>query len=86
MKANTSATSAKSPRKAAVARPGTKTAKILDLLRRSDGASLKELRKTTGWEAHSVCGFLSGVLGKKMGLAVASTKAEGEERRYSVKG
>ena len=33
-------------------RPGSKTAKVLDLLRRPDGATLKELRKTTGWQAH----------------------------------
>jgi hypothetical protein len=85
-KANTSATSAKSPRNATVARPGTKTAKVLGLLRRSGGASLKELRKATGWQAHSVRGFLSGALGKKRGLAVASTQAAGEERRYSLKG
>ena len=84
-KANTGATSAMSPRKAAATRPGTKTAKVLGLLQRSGGASLKELRKATGWQAHSVRGFLSGTLGKRMGLAVASTKAEGEERRYSVK-
>ncbi len=85
-KANTSATSAKSPRKATVARPGTKTAKVLGLLRRSGGASLKELRKATGWQAHSVRGFLAGALGQKMGLAVASTQAAGQERRYSVNG
>jgi hypothetical protein len=42
--------------------------------------------KATGWQAHSVRGFLSGALGKKMGLTVTSTKAEDEERRYSVKG
>jgi len=85
-KANKGATSAKPPRKATVARPGTKTAKVLGLLRRSGGASLKELRKATGWQAHSVRGFLSGALGKRMGLAVASTQAAGEERRYLVKG
>ena len=85
-KANAGATSAKSAKKAASARPGSKTAKVLDLLRRSGGATLKELRKATGWQAHSVRGFLSGALGKKMGLAVTSTKAEDEERRYSVKG
>jgi len=85
-KANRGGTSAKSPRKAAATRPGTKTAKVLGLLRRSGGASLKELRKATGWQAHSLRGFLSGAVGKKMGLAVASAKAEGEERRYSVKG
>ena len=55
-------------------------------MKRSDGATLKELTKATGWQAHSVRGFLSGALGKKMGLTVTSTKAEGGERRYSVKG
>ena len=86
-KAHTGAPSAHSPKKkATVARQGSKTAKVLDLLKRSGGASLKELRKATGWQAHSVRGFLSGVLGKKMGLAVRSTKAEDGERRYSMKG
>ena len=78
--------SAKSPKKKATgARQGSKTAKVLDLVQRSGGATLKELTKATGWQAHSVRGFLSGALGKKMGLTVKSTKAEGGERRYSVK-
>src|SRR5580700_11285270 len=85
-KANKGATSAKSPKKKASARAGSKTANVLELLRRSGGASLKELMKATGWQAHSVRGFLSGALGKKMGLTVTSTKAEDAERRYSVKG
>jgi hypothetical protein len=42
--------------------------------------------KPTGWQAHSVRGFLSGTLGKKMGLTVTSAKADDAERRYSVKG
>jgi len=85
-KAHKGATSAKSPKEATGARAGSKTAKVLGLLKRSSGASLKELMKATGWQVHSVRGFLSGAVGKKMGLAVTSTKAEGEERRYSVKG
>ena len=83
-KANKGATSAKSPKKATRARQGSKTAKVLDLLKRSGGATGKELMKATGWQAHSVRGFLSGVLGKKMGLTVRSTKAEDGERRYSI--
>ena len=77
--------SARSPKKATGSRQGSKTAKVLDLVKRSGGATLKELMKATGWQAHSVRGFLSGALGKKMGLTVKSTKAEGGERRYSVK-
>jgi len=84
-KANKGATSAKSAKKKASARAGSKTAKVLDLLKRSGGASLRELMKATGWQAHSVRGFLSGALGKKMGFTVSSAKV-GEDRRYSVKG
>jgi hypothetical protein len=84
-KANKRTTSAKSPKKTAAARPGSKTAKVLDLLKRTGGASLKELMKATGWQPHSVRGFLSGALGKKMGLKVSSAKV-GEDRHYSVNG
>jgi type IV secretory pathway VirB10-like protein len=71
--------------KAASAREGSKTAKVLALLKRSGGVTLKELRKATGWQPHSVRGFLSGTLRKKMKLAVASAKDADGERRYSVK-
>jgi hypothetical protein len=74
------------PAKAEGAREGSKTAKVLDLLKRSGGASLKEIMKATSWQPHSVRGFLSGTVGKKMGLAVTSTKGEDGERSYSVKG
>ena len=79
----------KGRKKAEVAKPeardGSKTAKILDLLKRPGGVTSKELMKVTGWQAHSVRGFLSGTVGKKMGLAVTSTKGEDGERTYSVK-
>ena len=65
------------------ARHGSKTAKVLDLLKRPGGASLKELMKATGWQPHSVREFLSGTLGKKMNLMVTSAKVEGE-RSYAV--
>jgi hypothetical protein len=63
---------------------GTKTAKILALLRRPNGATLKGPCKATGWQAHSVRGFLNGALKKKMSLAVASTHREDGERAYRV--
>jgi hypothetical protein len=47
---------------------GTKKAQVLALLRRTQGATLAELVEATGWQAHSVRGFLSGAVGKKMGL------------------
>ena len=67
-----------------VARKGSKTAKILDLLKRPGGASLKDVMKATGWLPHSVRGFLSGTVGKKMGLTLTSTKGEAGERTYSL--
>ena len=71
-------------KKAAAPERGTKTAKILALLKRPGGASLQQLRKATGWQAHSVRGFLSGTLKKKMGLRVTSTKPENGERTYRI--
>ena len=75
----------KSQKKATSARDGSKTAKVLDLLKRPGGVTAKELMRATGWQPHSIRGFLSGTVSKKMGLAVTSTKAEDGERTYSMK-
>jgi hypothetical protein len=75
----------KGAKKAKGARDGSKTAKVLDLLNRAGGVTGKELIKATGWQPHSVRGFLSGTVGKKMGLTVVSTKGEDGERSYSIK-
>ena len=66
------------------ARGGSKTAQILELLKRPGGVTSKELMKATGWQPHSVRGFLSGTVGKKMGLTVLSTRGDDGERTYSV--
>ena len=76
---------AKPAKKESGARQGTKTEKVLDLLKRPKGATLKELLKAAGWQPHSIRGFLSGTVGKKMGLTVTSAKGEDGERSYSVK-
>ena len=64
------------------ARDGSKKAIVLELIRRDTGASLQELMAATGWQAHSVRGFISGSLGKKMGIAVESFKRENGDRAY----
>ena len=83
--AGESAKKTKAPSKPpAPARRGTKTAKILALLRRPTGASLPELRKATGWQPHSVRGFLSGAVKKKMALHIDSVARDDGERAYRV--
>ena len=66
------------------ARENSKTAQVIALLRQPAGASLKAIVHVTGWQAHSVRGFISGQLGKKMGLRVRSFK-RAKERVYSIK-
>src|SRR5271156_1601194 len=83
-KAGSAKKAPKGGKKAGSARDGSKTAQVLDLLKQPGGVTSKELMKATGWQAHSVRGFLSGTVGKKMGLAVTSTKGEDGDRSYSV--
>ena len=66
-------------------REGSKTETILSLMKRSGGATLKEIKEATSWQPHSVRGFISGTLGKKLGLTVVSAKSEDGERTYSIK-
>ncbi len=84
-KAKASRKAPKGAKNANAVREGSKAAKVLDLLKRTEGATLAELMKATAWQAHSVRGFLSGTVGKKLGLTVVSVKGEGGERTYSVK-
>ena len=76
----------KAAKEVGAARDGSKAAQVLDLLKKAEGATLAELMKATGWQAHSVRGFLSGTVSKKLGLAVTSAKVEDGERTYFVKG
>jgi len=66
------------------ARTGTKKAIVLELLRRKEGATIGEIAKATDWKNHSIRGFISGNVTKKMGLAVESSKNEAGERTYKI--
>jgi hypothetical protein len=66
------------------ARDGSKKAIVLEMLKRPDGASLKDVMDATGWQAHSVRGFISGSLSKKMGLKIESLKREDGVRAYRI--
>ena len=65
-------------------RPESKQNVMIQLLRRPEGVTLQELMDASGWQAHSVRGFISGALGKKMGLPVASTRREDGQRVYRI--
>ena len=45
---------------------------------------LVDSMQATSWQAHSVRGFISGTLGKKMGHTVTSIKREDGARVYSI--
>jgi hypothetical protein len=65
-------------------RPDSKQAKLIALLRRPEGATIAQVAKTFGWQAHTVRGVFSGALKKKLGLTVTSDKAEGGVRVYRI--
>jgi|SRR6186713_2243998 hypothetical protein len=63
---------AKTSKQPKEARPGSKKQIVLKLLRREGGATLADIAKATDWQNHSIRGFLSAQVGKKMGLKVES--------------
>ena len=67
------------------AAPQSKAAKVIGLLQRTEGVTLKQIMRASGWQAHTVRGFISGHLKKKLGLKVRSFKRDGE-RVYAIKG
>ena len=68
----------------ATAARSTKTEKALALLRRPKGVTVAELSKATGWQEHSVRGFMSGTLKKRKGLQIVSEKTDNGARRYRI--
>ena len=73
---------AKAPETAA-AREGSKTAQVVAMLQRKNGATLAEIMDKMGWQKHTVRGFMAGAM-KKAGYAVESFKPEGGERTYRI--
>ncbi len=57
---------------------------MIALLHRKRGASIDEMMAGTGWQAHSVRGFLSATIGKRMGLRLESAPDKAGVRRYRI--
>lgn len=74
---------ASSPAKGA-AGPETKRDRVLAMLRSKQGATIAAMMKTTGWQQHSVRGFLTGVVRNRLKLDLASEKP-GKDRIYRIK-
>src|SRR4051794_7329473 len=83
--AQASKASTTSERKGQKADPASKQARLVALLQSPSGATVAAMMKATGWQPHSVRGFLAGVVRKRLKLKLASRKADGE-RVYQIVG
>ena len=61
-----------------------KQSELIRLLNQAQGASLQELIELSGWQAHSIRGFISGVLRKQKLLNVLIEKDASGVRRYRI--
>jgi hypothetical protein len=64
-------------------REGSKTARVVAMLQRKNGATLAEIMDQMGWQKHTVRGFMAGAM-KKAGYTVESFKSEKGERSYRI--
>jgi hypothetical protein len=65
------------------AEPGSKQSRVIAMLRSPTGATIAAMMKATGWQQHSVRGFLAGVVRKRLKLKLGSKKVDGE-RVYQI--
>lgn len=72
------------PSVAAIPPNATKQDRMLALLSQPEGVTIADLAAATNWQRHSVHGFLSGTVKKKLRLEVHSAKVDGADRRYRI--
>jgi transglutaminase/protease-like cytokinesis protein 3 len=76
---------AKQARQGQQTRANSKQARVLALLRAPNGATIAHVMRSTGWQPHTVRGFLAAVVRKKLGLTLESEKTD-SGRVYRVVG
>ena len=64
-------------------REGSKTAQVVTMLQRKNGATLAEIMEKMSWQKHTVRGFMAGAM-KKAGYTVESFKSDKGERSYRI--
>lgn len=62
----------------------SKTGALLNLLRTKRGATIAQLQEASGWQSHSVRGFLSGTVKKKLALTLLSETGKDGLKRYRI--
>jgi hypothetical protein len=67
----------------ATIRSGTKQCRAIEMLRSKEGTSIAALMEATGWQPHSVRGFLAGVVRKRLNLNLVSA-VDGDVRTYRI--
>ncbi len=87
-KASSKKSPVKAPRRARAQKGATesrtnKKAEVVAMMKRAKGATLAEIMETTGWQAHTVRGFVS-ILGSKSGEKIESSKNAAGERSYRI--
>ena len=65
--------------------PDTKQSRVIAMLQSPPGATIAAMMKATGWQQHSVRGFLAGVVRKRLKLKLGSKKVGGN-RVYRIAG
>ena len=65
--------------------PGSKQSRVVTMLRAPEGTTIAAMMKATGWQQHSVRGFLAGVVRKRLKLKLSSKKVDGN-RVYQIAG
>ena len=83
IKANKAQTTKSSSHAQPKGKPQSKQEEVLALLRQARGSTVDAIVKATGWQPHSVRGFLSRVVKKKLKLTLTSVKL-GDDRLYRI--